>query len=173
MSANTWPAVAIALIVLGLSGCPSPPPPSSPLLRPPGTSGMFPHRSRMHWYVAPGGKVAAVVFTDGVMASGNGGASDRPTGVYLGSVVVSANGDRVEWMCRALPDGTGAVMFGGDRYDLADGRVFLLHAAKRGSKIVQLERNLSGVEATPVGVKAFADGDPEVSAFLEAARDSR
>jgi hypothetical protein len=164
-----WPAVAIALIAFGLIGCPSPPPPASPLLRPAGSSGVFPHRNLMHWYVAPAGKVAAVVFTDGVAASGNGGVSERPTGVYLGSITVSANGDTAEWMCRAEPDGTGAVMFAGESYDLADGRVFLLHAAKRGSKIVQLRRDLRGVEPKEEGLEAFADADPEVAAFLTAA----
>jgi hypothetical protein len=63
---------------------------------------------------------------------------------------------------------TGQVQIGRDSYDLSAGTLFIVTTRGGKTDVRQLKRDLSAVPLDQDGILAFAEKDPDLSAFLHA-----
>jgi hypothetical protein len=94
---------------------------------------------------------------------GSGSTADP---IYRGEGTVEA-GDGSGYSFTVETEGGQTAVFeiNGQRYDLAQGRLFIIRVTGDGRQVQQLDRDLSGVEPTSEGIIAFGRSDPDVSAM--------
>lgn len=167
MNAAIKAAVSAAGCGLSLFGCGRPPAAAYP---PAPAFHSYVDGRATAWGLSYAGKPAVLVWADAAMGGGShvgsSGEGDANAPVVRGSAYVSRAGDEVTWECRTADGKPVTLSVGGKEYDLADGSVFLLRTKESPVGVVQLKRDLAGIEVTPVGLRGFAETDPEVSAFL-------
>jgi hypothetical protein len=78
----------------------------------------------------------------------------------------SADGRGFEWEVQTTDGKTGQMRIGNNRYDLSAGAVFIVTTRGDTMDVRQLDRDLSAVPLDQVGILAFAEKDPDLTAFL-------
>jgi len=78
----------------------------------------------------------------------------------------SADGRGFEWELQTTDGKTGQMRIGNDSYDLSAGAVFIVTTRGDTMDVRQLNRDLSAVPLDQVGILAFAEKDPDLTAFL-------
>ena len=81
-------------------------------------------------------------------------------------------GRNVHWRCET-PDGrSGTITINAKQFDLTKGNVFLVETFD-GGKVIQLTRDLSGIELKHESFADLAKNDEEIRKFVEAAVPSK
>ncbi len=114
-----------------------------------------------------GDGVAIAVWADTDGGLGAGGGTSAGTARYHG-FMTAPTGERIDWVCETAEAGRGKVVVNGTEYDLAKGSLFLVSVTD--GAVRQLRRDLSHVTPSAEGLKALARDDPDVAAFVAAAR---
>jgi hypothetical protein len=78
----------------------------------------------------------------------------------------STDGRGFEWALQTTDGKTGQMRIGNDSYDLSAGAVFIVTTGGDTMDVRQLDRDLSAVPLDHVGILAFAEKDPDMTAFL-------
>jgi hypothetical protein len=78
----------------------------------------------------------------------------------------SADGRGFEWELQTTDGKTGQMRIGNDSYDLSAGAVFIVTTRGGTMDVRQLDRDLSAVPLDEVGILAYAEKDPDLTAFL-------
>jgi hypothetical protein len=120
------------------------------------------------WY----GQPVILVWTD--LAGETQDWADTSAGsvVFYGSVT-SPQGRKLEWRLETVDRINGKVIINHGRYELSNGRVFLVTMGGERMNIRQLQRDLSDVSPNRAGLEAFAKEDPDVARFVAAASPPR
>jgi hypothetical protein len=78
-----------------------------------------------------------------------------------------ANGQELTWTLDTENGQTATFQLAGQRYDLAQGALFLISFQGEQPQVRQVDRDLSGVTPTVDGVTAFGRADPDIAAFID------
>jgi hypothetical protein len=105
-----------------------------------------------------------VVWSDAT-ATTNGGSQRTDRALYFGSFQ-TADGRRVEYRCETTDGQTGVLELDGQRYDLAQGRLFLVATARPATRVRQLNRDVRTLQFSPEAIRALAEADEEITAFF-------
>jgi len=95
--------------------------------------------------------------------SGSGSTTD-PVYRYQGWAE-SSDGRRFEWEVQTADGKTALFKIDDTRYDLTDGRLFIVTMKNGKTQVRQLDRDLSNVQANQESIVAFARSDPHVAEF--------
>jgi hypothetical protein len=117
-------------------------------------------------YVNWDDKLALVVLCD-FSGSERGGGADT-AGHFHG--VSAAGGRKVEWRWETTDGKSGTVVINGQKYDRADGGLFLVYTAGEKPRVVQRKLDFQGDEKT---LDELAKTDPEVKQFVAGAAEPR
>jgi hypothetical protein len=102
---------------------------------------------------------------------GDSGSSSTSSGGGLGTLSTytihgyaeSEDGDRFEWEVETSDGETARFRLDGESYDLSRGTLFIVRMEHGRADIIQLERDLSGVEPNHASIVAFARGDADLA----------
>jgi hypothetical protein len=167
------PIICVLACVLVAAGCGG----SDPAFV--GDSGQFAiGPTRVHYYTG-GGRVFLAVWHDYVVGTeqtgsmsygGVGSSADRTT--IDGEFVSGDESRKLTWRCRTRDGSAGEVRIDDLRFDLAQGNVFLVHAAPGGPEVTQLAVPIAAARPLEPAFLALADTLPAVGGFLRAAATS-
>jgi hypothetical protein len=96
--------------------------------------------------------------------SGSGSTTD-PVFRQSGSAR-AADGRGYEYALETSDGLQAAFTIDGAPYDLEQGRLFLIRTAGEGTRVQQLDMDLSGLTPTNDGIAAFGRETPEIAAFI-------
>ncbi len=95
------------------------------------------------------------------------GSTDDPV-FRLECQAEAQDGRSLEWVVHTTDGVTAEMWINEQAIDLSQGNMFLIQINENGSAdIVQLERDLSGLNSDQETIKALAETDAEVAAFVE------
>jgi hypothetical protein len=107
--------------------------------------------------------MAVVFWTD--LSWGNSVATTKEEGTVYEGEYHGRDGRRVKCRCTTGDGRTGAVTIGDERFDLADGSLFLVSTRGTHSQVRQLQRDISKLK--PDDLKQLARSDPQIIEFFE------
>jgi len=116
------------------------------------------------WSVLPGVVRHTSIMSDAGVAFAPDGGLDRLT--FEGRQRVDGE-STVTWRLVTTDVKRGTVTVNGVDYELADGAVFLVRARDRDAKVIQVERDVSGMKPTNATWRRLAEDEPEISRFLK------
>jgi len=115
-----------------------------------------------------------MIWHDVLGGSGEGkgsGSTTDPIYRYQG-YAESSDGRRFDWEVQTADGKTALFKIDDTRYDLADGRLFLVTTRGGRTEVRQLDRDLSGVQPDWESIVVFAKSDPDVAEFAGVTPDS-
>ena len=104
---------------------------------------------------------------DGEGLSGGGSSGSESCSGTIWQEYIQTSTGRIDWSCQTRDGKRGQVRINGVHFDLEKGRVFLVSVRNGHSKIVQLERDISGVSTEKGSIESYVEKDPELSLFME------
>lgn len=165
---KTFLIILLALVLIGMAagGCaPMAAPPDADVI----AGGVSGHAGVdfLHWDEG----LAIMIWRDFVGESASSATSESAAPgtapMYkLSGYAVSRDGNRFDWEVRTSDGRTAQFWINGTSYDLAGGRLFIVSTKDGGAGIMQLHRDLSGVQPTFASCLAFAKNDPELARFI-------
>lgn len=102
---------------------------------------------------------------DASMGRGVGAAGEER--YQYGGVAKGSEGREFTWEVETEDGQTAEFRIGGARYDLADGRLFVVRTGPGEVEVEQLQRDLSDVQTNYESCVAFAESDVDLRAFLD------
>jgi hypothetical protein len=102
-----------------------------------------------------------------VLGSGEGkgsGSTTDPVYRYRG-YAESLDGHRFDWEVQTADGKTALFKIDDTRYDLTDGRLFIVTTKDGKTRVRQLDRDLSDVQTDQESIVTFAENDPDVAEF--------
>jgi hypothetical protein len=109
-----------------------------------------------------------MIWHDVVDASmGRGTGATGASTYQYGGRAEAVDGRGFTWDLETEDGVTAEFRIDGRRYDLANGRLFVVTTRPGETAVEQLQRDLDNVRANRESCIAFAQGDPDVQAFLE------
>jgi hypothetical protein len=124
-----------------------------------------------YWYVdlTVDGRVYLVLAADNC----TGGALS--TGTSATSNLDAFDGRKIAWSCTTQNGSKGAVTIDGQRFELANGAVFLISTKENKTKVDQLAIDLSKLGRTSVGkdLLSLADTQPRIETFFKDMRENK
>ncbi len=160
-------ALLAALIAAGIAACMgrSTPPGANRYL------GYFEHGGFLFLRWQEGMEIMIWYDVTGSAEAHGTGSTEDPIYVERGSAR-SADGRSLEWEVQTRDGKTGEVRIGSASYDPSAGTLFIVTTRGGTTDVRQLDRDLSAVPFEQEGILAFAENDPDLSAFLNASGGS-
>jgi hypothetical protein len=99
----------------------------------------------------------------GSSSTSNGGGLGAPSTYTIHGYAESEDGGRFEWEVETSDGETARFRLDGESYDLSEGTLFIVRMEHGRADVIQLERDLSGVEPNHASIVAFARGDADLA----------
>ena len=80
---------------------------------------------------------------------------------------------RIHWEVHTVDGQSAQLWIDGASYDLAQGHLFIITAKTEETEVIQLERDLSGLQPDRDSITNFAANDPDLSRFIETLSNTR
>jgi hypothetical protein len=158
------PVLLATVLALGVAGCGRSTPPGADV-----AYGQY--RGASFTYLRWEEGLRIMIWTDLDAASSHGSGSTRDPVYRLEGHAESPDGRQVDWRAETSDGKTAEFAIDDVAYDLSDGTLFIVTTARGATEVTQLERDLSGVQATYESGVAFAESDPALVAFLAGAAE--
>jgi hypothetical protein len=156
-----WPTVLlIALLALSLSGCAyksTPPGPGAAGGQYEGAAFSF-----LRWKEG----LAIVIWHDLESFTSHGSGSTTDPVYRLQGSAESRDGRHVDWVVETDDGKTARFWIDDTRYDLSAGALFVITTEHDRTNVMQLERDLSGVQPNYESCVAFARNDPDLTRLI-------
>ena len=157
-------AVPVLMLALASGGCGRPAPPPATLPRISAGSGLL---DGTHFSYGTWGEGKAV-FVWSSMPVGRTSTGATANAAEYSGLHLAGDGRRIEWTCTTTDGQTGSIAINGERYQLGEGRLFLVGVEGGETTVVQLDQDTAQLtdENMLDALKDWLDNNGAVSEFF-------